>query len=107
MRIGDAVADRTSESSDSWLAPTRVNLSRSEQSPIEGDRRLRPHRNKGGVRVIGIDDDVQVAPGGYDGRNDKQSRSSALDPISTESLGDREIAQIVPTGVRGGIKCLA
>ena len=46
--------------------------------------------------MVGIDDDVQVAPGGDDGRNDQQRRPLALDPVSAEGLGDRQILQIIP-----------
>ncbi len=61
-----------------------------------------PARPKSGLRH-----DVRVAPARYDGRNDQQSRSPALDPISAEGLGDREIAQVVPAWIRGGRERLA
>lgn len=81
--------------------------SQSEQPPIHGEWKLRPHRNPPRVRVARVDDDVQIAPAGYDGRNDQQSGPPVFDPVSTEVLRDREIAQIVPAGVRDGVKRLS
>ena len=60
----------------------------SEQPRIKSDARFPTDLDPGGVGMIGIHDDIRVAPAGNDRGNDQQSRPSALDPVSAEGLGD-------------------
>lgn len=57
--------------------------------------------------MVGIDDNVRVAPGGDDARNEEQSRPLALDPVSAKGLGDRHVIEIVPTRMGEGIERFA
>ena len=77
-----------------------------KQPRVQGDRRLRPHPDPRRVGVIGIDDDICVEPRRDDRRNEQKGRSPAFEPFPAEGLGDGDVAQIVPAGMRGGVERL-
>ena len=60
----------------------------SEQPRIKSDARFRADLDPGGVGMIGIHDDIRIAPASDDGGDDQKSRPSALDPLPAEGLGD-------------------
>ncbi len=99
---GGAVAEATARA-----FPAPINESRPKEPSIKGDSCLRSYRNPRRVGVVRIDNDVRIAPGSDDGRNNEQSGPSVLNPVPAEGLGDRHIAQVVPTGVGGGNEHLA